>query len=86
MPITEYIKRFPKIPQYMQMYMDDIIAAVHEGKLDGNQTYPYKIKKKMMEASEGRIMISLSKYKYSEEAAAEAVREFNCRWDRYKKR
>ena len=86
MPIPEYIKRFPNIPKYMQMYMDDIIEAVHSGKLEGNETYPYKIKKKMMEASDGRIMISLSKYKYSEQAAAEAVREFNCRWDKYKKK
>ncbi len=86
MPIPEYIKRFPDIPKYMQMYMDDIIEAVHNGKLEGNETYPYKIKKKMMEASDGRIMISLSKYKYSEAAAAEAVRDYNARWDKYKKK
>ena len=40
----------------------------------------YKIKKKLMEESEGRIMISLSKYKYSEEEAARAVEKYENRW------
>ena len=42
MPLTEYIKRFPKIPVYMQMYVDDIIEEIHNGGLKGNETYPYK--------------------------------------------
>ena len=37
-----------------------------------------------MEESDGRIMISLSKYNYSEEDAAQAVDEFEHRWDNYK--
>ena len=85
MPLTEYIKRFPRIPVYMQLYTDSIINEIHNGELEGNETYPYKIKKKLMEESEGRIMISLSKYKYSEEDAAEAVKEYEHRWDRHKK-
>ena len=84
MPIPQYIKRFPDIPVYMQMYMDDIINEIHNGGLQGNETYPYKIKKKMIEASEGRVMISLSKYKYSEEDAIEAVKAYHCRYDKYK--
>lgn len=80
MPLTEYIKRFPKIPIYMQKYIDDIVDEIHQGGLLGNETYPYKIKKKLMEASDGRIMISLSKYKYSEEEAADAVKEYEMRW------
>lgn len=63
MKLTEYIKRHPKIPQYMQMYIDDIIREIHAGNLPGNEDYPYKIKKKLYEESEGRIMISLSAYK-----------------------
>ena len=70
MKLTEYIKRHPEIPQYMQMYIDDIIREIHAGNLPGNETYPYKIKKKLYEESEGRIMISLSAYKYTEEEAA----------------
>jgi hypothetical protein len=33
-----------------------------------------------MEESEGRIMISLSKYNYSEEEAAKAAEEYENRW------
>ena len=73
MPLCEYIKRHPKIPQYMQMYIDDIIREIHAGNLVGNETYPYKIKKRLAEESAGLIMISLSKYKYSETEAAEMV-------------
>lgn len=83
MPLPEYIKRHPKIPQYMQAYVDDIIREIHAGNLQGNETYPYKIKKKLMEESEGRIMISLSEYKYSEEEAALAVEAFEHQWDKY---
>lgn len=80
MPLPEYIKRHPKIPKYAQMYIDDIIREIHSGKLQGNETYPYKIKKKLYEESQGRIMISLSAYQYSEEEAAQAVDDFENRW------
>ena len=86
MPLYIYIKRFPDIPIYMQQYIDDVIDAIHQGKMQGNETYPYKIKKKLFDESEGRILISLSKYKYSEEDAAEAVKEYEHRWDKYKYR
>ncbi len=82
MPLVEYIKRHPKIPEYMQLYIDDIIREIHKGNLQGNETYPYKIKKKLMEESEGRIMISLGLYKYSEEEAALAVESFEHKWHR----
>ncbi len=85
MPLTEYIKRFPKIPNYMQMYIDDIINEIHNGGLKGNETYPYKIKEKLMKESEGRIMISLSNYKYTMEEAAMASEEYEHRFDKYKK-
>ena len=84
MPLTEYIKRHPNIPVFMQQYMDDVVRNIHEGGLKGNETYPYKIKKKLMEESNGRIMVSLSKYKYTEEEAAEAVKEYECRWNKFK--
>ena len=81
MRLVDYIKRHPKITQYMQMYIDDIIREIHNGNLQGNETYPYKIKKKLYEESEGRIMISLSNYKYSEEEAAKAVEKYENRWN-----
>ena len=81
MPLSEYIKRYPKIPQYMQMYIDDIIREIHKGNLEGNETYPYKIKKKLFEESQGRIVISLSAYKYTEKEAALAVEAYENRWN-----
>lgn len=81
MPLVEYIKRHPKIPQYMQMYVEDIIREIHNGNLRGNETYLYKIKKKLMEESDGRIMISLCNYKYTEEEAAMAVEAYEHQWD-----
>ncbi len=80
MPLTEYIKRHPKIPQYIQRYIDDIIREIHNGNLQGNETYPYKIKKKLYEESEGRVMISLSAYKYTEEEASRAETEYEQLW------
>ena len=85
MPLTSYIKRFPKIPKYIQQYVDDVIDAIHDGKMQGQETYPYKIKKKLMEETDGRVLISLSRYKYSEEEAAEAVKRYEQRFDKYKK-
>ncbi|MBQ8476000.1 hypothetical protein IJ531_02955 [bacterium] len=86
MRLADYIKRFPKIPQYAQKYMDDIIEVIHEGGLAGNETYPYKIKEKLMKESQGRIMISLSKYKYSKDEAALASYEYEHRFDNYPKK
>lgn len=83
MPLPSYIKRFKNIPHYMQLYIDDVISEIHNGKLEGNETYPYKIKQKMLEASEGRVLISLSKYKFSEDEAAEMEKEYQNRWLKY---
>lgn len=83
MPLSEYIKRHPKIPKYMQMYINDIIREIHAGNLQGNETYPYKIKKRLMEESQGRIMISLADYKYSEEEAAKAVEDYENKWNNF---
>ena len=69
----------------MQMYTNDIIKEIHNGGLKGNETYPYKIKEKLMKESDGRIMISLSDYKYSKEEAALASEEYEHRYDKYKK-
>ena len=84
MPLVEYIKRFPEIPNYMQSYINDIIEEIHNGGLLGNETYPYKIKEKLMKESDGRIMISLSSYKYSKEEAALAQDEYEHRYDKYR--
>ena len=86
MPLVDYVKRHPKIPQYVQKYVDCIINEIHCGNLAGCETYPYKIKKKLFEESKGRILISLSAYKYSEEDSICKVKEYESRWEKYKKK
>ena len=86
MSLVNYTKRFTKIPLYCQKYIDDIIEVIHSGGLKGNETYPYKIKEKLAETSQGRIMISLSKYKYTKDEAAQASYDFEHRYDNYKKK
>lgn len=85
MPLVEYIKRHTKIPKYTQTYIDCIINQIHSGNLKGCETYPYKIKKKLFEESMGRILISLGKYKYTEEEAIILTKEYDERWKKYKK-
>lgn len=85
MSLVNYIKRFPKIPQYCQNYIDDIIEVIHSGGLKGNETYPYRIKERLAKESQGKIMISLAKYQYSKDEAAEASYDHEHRFDDYKK-
>lgn len=85
MPLVEYIKRHPKIPKYAQAYIDCVIEEIHQGNMQGSETYPYKIKQKLFEESKGRILISLSNYKYSEDDAILMVKEYDERWKKYKK-
>lgn len=84
MSLVNYIKRYPKIPKYTQQYVDCIIKNIHEGNLQGNETYPYKLKKKLFEQTNGRILISLSTYCFSEEEAICKVKEYENRWEKYK--
>ena len=76
LPLETYINRFPNIPIYTQMYIDDIINAIHNGELEGNEDYPYLVKKKLMKESNGRLTPTLSGYKYSEKEAKELAEEY----------
>lgn len=76
LPLPKYISRFPDIPKYCQMYIDDIINSIHEGELGGNEDYPYMIKQLLMKESKGKIALSLSKYKYTEEEAIEVAKNY----------
>ncbi len=76
LPLQKYINRFPDIPKHCQMYMDDIINAIHNGELVGNEDYPYMIKQTLMKESGGRLMVSLSKYKYTEEEAIKIAQDY----------
>lgn len=65
-PLSVYIDRNPSIPEYCQIQIGEIINSIHNGELKGNESYPYKIKKTLFEESEGRILLDLSDYKFSE--------------------
>lgn len=75
LPLQKYINRYPDIPKYCQQYMDDIINAIHDGELYGNEDYPYMIKQTLIKESGGRLAVSLSKYKYTEEEAFKVAEE-----------
>lgn len=73
-PLTVYIDRNPKIPEYCQTHINEIIECIHKGELQGHESYPYMIKKTLFDESEGRILLDLSHYHYSEEKAEELER------------
>lgn len=76
LPLVKYINRHPMVPAYVQMYMNDIIDAIHNGELKGNEDYPYLIKQKLIDESMGRLTPSLSAYKYTEKEAVQAAQEY----------
>ena len=69
MPIPQFIEMYPEIPKNCQLYIDDIISAIHEGNLKGHQKYPYDVKKTLLRESKGLIDLDLSKFKYTEDEA-----------------
>ncbi len=76
MPLEKYIQRYPDIPSYCQMYINQIISSIYKGKLGGCETYPYKIKKTLENESNGQIVLNLSKYKYTEAQTEKMVRQY----------
>ena len=74
-PLKKFIERFPNIPKYCQKYINQIIKIIHQGGFQGYETYPYQMKSVLEKESEGSIILDLSKYKYSEDSAKNAVRE-----------
>lgn len=73
MSLTKFIQKYPDIPTYMQTHAEQIIDNIHNGKLEGYEDYPYKLKKSLFKESDGIINIDLSSYKYSEEEAQKMV-------------
>ena len=67
--LSEFVKNHPDIPKHSQEYTDDIISAIHKGKLVDNDWYPYVLKEKLYNESEGLIDVSLDKYKISKDEA-----------------
>ena len=79
MTLYRYVRRFPKIPKYTQQYINEVIDGIHQGKMCGNELYPYKIKQRLMRESKGLVMISLSKYDYTERGAELAEQSYRSR-------
>lgn len=62
-PLPEFIKEHPDIPRYSQMYINDIIKAIHKGQLKKCDWYPYVIKEKLYNESQGLIDLNIDRYK-----------------------
>ena len=73
MPMPKFIEKYPDIPKYTQMHVEQIIDNIHNGKLKGHEDYPYKLKQSLNNESNGLINLDLSSYKYSEEEAENLV-------------
>ena len=49
---------------------------IYKGHLKGNETYPYKIKERLDKESNHKIVLDLSKYRYSYEQALEKENKY----------
>lgn len=81
-PLKEYIKKHPAIYRNTQRYTDDIIKSIHKGKLKDCDWYPYMLKEKLYNESEGYLKIHLNNYKISKEdafanASPEVIEKYN---------
>lgn len=81
-PLPEYIEKHPAIPKNCQKYSDDIVKAIHKGKLQNSDWYPYMLKEKLFNESNGIIKINLKTYMRSEtdafkDASPELLQKYN---------
>ena len=70
--LKNFIKRFPEVIENCQKYIDFMINIINHGGLKGLQSYPYKIKTKLIKESNNKIKLDLSKLKYSKKEAIKA--------------
>lgn len=73
MPLTQFMKKYPKIPQYCQEYMDDIVKAGLSTKLRNHEWYPYVIKETLQKEIGAKIKIN--NYKISPQKAFKSFPE-----------
>lgn len=67
----KFVKRFPEVIANCQKYIEYFIDIINKGGFKGNQAYPYKIRKRMIQESDGKVKLDLSLFKYTEEEALE---------------
>jgi hypothetical protein len=85
-PLPEYIAKHPNIPHNCQRYANDIIKSIHKGELKDTDWYPYMLKEKLYNESDGLIDIKINKYKLSEdEAFIGASEEYNDKYTELKR-
>ncbi len=77
MPLEKFVERYPDIPKHCQNYINQIITSIYRGKLRGCETYPYKIKRTLEKESNGKIVLNLNRYKYTEQTAEKMVRRYH---------
>lgn len=60
-PITEFIKMFPKIPQYTQLYMNDLIGKANRGGIPDIADSIIGVKDCLNKESKGKLNVDISK-------------------------
>lgn len=70
--LPKFVVNHPNIPKYSQRHINDIIRAIHNNELKGYDWYPYVLKEKLYNESDGLINVNVDKYKISE---ADALKE-----------
>lgn len=67
----KFVRRFPEVIPNCQKYIEYFIDLINNGGFRGNQSYPYKIRKRMIQESDGKVKLDLSSLKYTEEETIE---------------
>ena len=62
----KFVRRFPEVIVNCQKYIEYFIDIINNGGFRGNQAYPYKIRKRMIQESDGKVKLDLSLLKYTE--------------------
>lgn len=68
-PLPDFVRQHPNIPKYSQLHMNDIIKAIHKGKLQDCDWYPYVLKEKLYNESAGLIDVSIDIYSIDKDTA-----------------
>ncbi len=75
----KFVRRFPEVITNCQKYIEFFINIINNGGFKGNQAYPYKIRERMIQESDGKVKLDLSSLKYTEDEALELEKASNRR-------
>lgn len=71
----KFVKRFPQVIENCQKFIDYIINIINNGGFKGNQAYPYKVRRTLIQESDGKVKLDLSKLRYTKEEAMRLEKE-----------